>query len=110
MVGSQLLNLTPDSSFDHNSCILGLNEQCDDILGFYTLRPFQWYPKGLIWCLFTFSTKVPNIQDFHISATPKVGMQLRVIGLHLLHSHPFERVCFTFEHTLLTSWAFALYI
>jgi hypothetical protein len=99
-----------DFSFDHNSCVLSLNEQCNDTLGFYTSRPFQWYPRSLIWCLFTFLTKAPNIQDSRISATPKVGVQLRVVGLHLLHSPPFVRMCFTLEHTLLTSWAFALYI
>jgi len=26
VVGSQIPNLTPNPSFDHNSCILGLNE------------------------------------------------------------------------------------
>ncbi len=36
---SQIPNLTPNHSFDHNSCILGLNEQCEGTLGIYTSRP-----------------------------------------------------------------------
>ncbi len=91
MVGSQILNLAPYSFFDHNSCISGLNKQCKDTLGIYTSSPFQWYPKGPIWCLFEFSTKVLNIWDSCTSATPKVGMHLGVIGFHLLHSPSFVR-------------------
>jgi hypothetical protein len=59
--------------------------------------------------LFSFSTKVLNIRESHTNATPKVGVHLRIIGLHLLHFPPFVRMCFTSEHTLLASWAFALY-
>jgi hypothetical protein len=34
VIGSQILNLTPTLSFDHNSCILSLNEQCEGTLAF----------------------------------------------------------------------------
>jgi hypothetical protein len=34
-----------------------------------------------------------------MSATPKVGVHLGVIGLHPLHSFPSMRVCFTPKHT-----------
>jgi hypothetical protein len=37
VVRNQISNLTLDSSFDHNSCILGLNEQCKGISS-YTLQ------------------------------------------------------------------------
>ncbi len=40
MVGSQIGNLAPTRSFNHNSCKLNLNEQCEGILNMYTLRPF----------------------------------------------------------------------
>jgi hypothetical protein len=40
VVGNQIINLTPNPSFDHNSCILYLNEQCNNILGIYISRPF----------------------------------------------------------------------
>jgi hypothetical protein len=35
VVGSEIFNLTFDPSFDYNSCILGLNDQCKGILGSY---------------------------------------------------------------------------
>jgi hypothetical protein len=95
---------------DHNSCILGLNEQCEGTLGIYTSRPFQWCSGGPIWCLFSFSTKVLNTWDSHTNATPKMRMHLRIVGFHLFHSPPFVRVCFTFKHIILTSWALAFYI
>jgi hypothetical protein len=86
IIGSQIHNLTSKLSFDHNSCISGLNEQCEGILGIYTLRNFQWYHEGPIWWLFIFSTKALNIWNFRMSATPKVEMHLGVIGLNFLHS------------------------
>jgi hypothetical protein len=61
VVKNQILNLTLDSSFDHNSCISNFNEQCVDTLGIYILTHFQWCLGGPNWCLFSLSTKVPNI-------------------------------------------------
>jgi hypothetical protein len=54
VVRSQIPNLILDPSFDHNSCISGLNEQYEGTLGIHILRPFQWYLDGLIWCFFSF--------------------------------------------------------
>ncbi len=51
----------------------------------------------------TSPTKVLNIRNFHMSAIPKMGVQLGVIKLHPLHSSPFVKVCFTRKHTFLTS-------
>jgi hypothetical protein len=48
--------------------------------------------------MFAFSTKVLNITNSYTSAIPKVGMHLGVIGLHLLHSPPFVKMCFTLKH------------
>jgi hypothetical protein len=56
-----------------------------------------------------FSTKILNIWNFHTSVTPNMGVHLRVIGLNFLHSPPLVKVCFTIEHTLLASCAFALH-
>ncbi len=109
VIASQIFNLTPNLSFDHNSCILDLNEQCDSTLGIYTSRPFQWYHRGPIWCLLTFPTKVLNSRDSRMNVIPKVGMHLGVVVFHRLHSPPFVRVCFTPKHTLLASWALALH-
>jgi hypothetical protein len=41
VVGSQILNLTPALSFDHNSCKSGLNEQSEGTLHIYVSRPFN---------------------------------------------------------------------
>jgi len=43
VVRNQILNLILGPSFDHNSFISNLNEQCKGILSIYTLKPFQWY-------------------------------------------------------------------
>jgi hypothetical protein len=97
-------------SFDLKSCILGLHEQCKGILDIYISRPFQWYAKGPIWCLFTFPIKVLNIWDSCTNVTSKMGLvHLGVIGLHPLHSPPFVTVCFTPKHTLLALWALAFH-
>jgi hypothetical protein len=53
---------------------------------------------GPIWCLFAFPTKVPNICNSRMNASPKMGVHLGVIGLHPLHSPPFVKVCFTPKH------------
>ncbi len=38
MVENQISNLILGPSFDHNSCISGLNEQCEGILNIYTSK------------------------------------------------------------------------
>jgi hypothetical protein len=57
VVGSEIFNLSLDLSFDYNSCISGLHEQCKGILSSYILKHFQWYFGGPNWCLFALSTK-----------------------------------------------------
>jgi hypothetical protein len=47
-----------------------------------------------------FSKKALNIHNSLMSAIPKEGMHLGVIGLHPLHSPPFVKVCFIPKHTL----------
>jgi hypothetical protein len=42
VIQSQILYLTPSLSFEHNSCISNLNEQCKCTLGIYTSKAFQW--------------------------------------------------------------------
>jgi len=96
-------------SFDHNSCISGLNEQCEGTLNIYRLRIVQWYHGHPIWCLLAFSTKILNIQDSYTNATPKVKVHLGVIGLNLLHCPSLTRMCFIFKHILLASCALAFY-
>jgi hypothetical protein len=57
VIGSQIPNLTPDPSFDHNSCISSLNDQGEGTLEIFILRPFQWYFGGPIWCFLSFQPK-----------------------------------------------------
>ncbi len=47
MVGSQIVNLIPCLSFDHNLCCRCPNGSCKAILDIYILRPFQQY-KGYL--------------------------------------------------------------
>ncbi len=110
MVGSRIPNLTPTPSFDHNSCKSCLNEQWKAALSIYVSRTFLWCPGGPIWWFFSFSTKTLNIHSFCMSAIPKMGVHLGVIGLHPLHSPPFVKVCFTPKHIISASWTLALHI
>ncbi len=100
MVGSQISNLTPTPSFDHNLCKSSLNEQYQSTLNIHVSRPFEWHLGGAIWSFFAFSTKALNIRNSLMNATPKVGVHLGVIGLHPLHSPSFVRLCFTTKHIL----------
>ncbi len=99
VVGSQIPYLTTAPSFDHNSCKSSLNEQCKATLSIYASRPFWWWLGGPILCFFAFPTKVLNICNSRMNATPKMEVHLGVIGLHPLHSPPFVKVCFTPKHT-----------
>jgi len=47
VVGSQIANLTPGPSFDHNLCCICPNGSCEAILDIYTSRPFQWCKERL---------------------------------------------------------------
>ncbi len=47
VVGSQIANLTPGPSFDHNLCFKCPNGSYKAILDIYTSRPFQRYKKHL---------------------------------------------------------------
>jgi hypothetical protein len=58
MVGSQIPNLTFGLSFDHKLCISSLNEQCEDTLSSYILKPFQWYLGRPTWWFFHFQLKL----------------------------------------------------
>jgi hypothetical protein len=45
VVGSQIVNLTPDLSFGHNLCFKCPNESCEPILDIYISIAFQWYKE-----------------------------------------------------------------
>jgi hypothetical protein len=45
VVGSQIVSLTPNFSFDHNLCFTCPNGSCKPILDIYVSIDFQWYKK-----------------------------------------------------------------
>ncbi len=47
VVGSQIANLTPGPSFNHNLCCRCPNGSCEAISDIYTSRPFQRYKEHL---------------------------------------------------------------
>jgi len=47
VVGSQIANLTPGPSFDHNLCCRCPNGSCEAIFDIYISRPFQRYKEHL---------------------------------------------------------------
>jgi hypothetical protein len=101
VVRNQTPNLTLDPFSTHlYSCISSLNGKCKVILNIYTFKKIQWYIGDPIWCLFALSTKILKIWDSRTSAIPKVGVKLRIIGLHLLHSPLFMIVFHTRTHFL----------
>jgi hypothetical protein len=78
MVGNQIGNLTPGSSFGHNLCFKYPNGSCKPILDIYVPRALQWYkeifnPMGFD--AFNFSLK---IWESIRTPTPKVGGHLGV--------------------------------
>jgi len=64
VVGSQIFNLTPNFSFDCNSCISNLNKQCKCILNIYTLKPFQRCLGAQIGACLPFQLKVWIFKTF----------------------------------------------
>ncbi len=56
----------------------------------------SWGPNLVLVCL---SNQGFKHSQFYTSAIPKMGMHLKVIGLHPLYSPPFVKVCFTLKHT-----------
>ncbi len=86
VVGSQIINLTPNPSFGYNLWIKCPNRSCELILDIYVPRNFQWYkelfnPMGFD--LFNYFLK---IQKSTGTPTPKVGIHLGVWGFILSHS------------------------
>ncbi len=109
MVRSQIPNLIPSLSFDHNSCISGLNEHCEGTLSIYHQEISNGILGAQIGVCLPFSTKVLNIRNSRTGATPNMGVHLRIIGLNFLHSPSSLKVCFIIKHTFLASCAFAFH-
>jgi hypothetical protein len=80
VIGSQIANLTPDSSFGHILCFRCPNESCEPILDIYVSIAFQWYKKLFNAMGFDPWNCALKIQKSTRTPTPKVGVPLGVWG------------------------------
>jgi hypothetical protein len=78
VVGSQIANLTPNPSFDHNLCLECPNGLCEPILDIYVLRAFQWYKEILNPLSFDPFHRSLKIWKSFGTPTPKVEAPLGV--------------------------------
>jgi hypothetical protein len=86
MVGSQIVNLNPGPSFDHNLCFRFLDESCEPISNIYIPRAFQWYREHFNPMSFDPCDRSLNIRESTRTPTPKVGVPLGVWGFIPSHS------------------------
>jgi hypothetical protein len=86
VVRSQIANLTPGPSFDHNLCFRCLNGSYEPILDIYIPRNFQWYKGCLNPMSFGPCNRSLKIQESIWIPTPKVGAHLGVWGFIPSHS------------------------
>jgi hypothetical protein len=76
MVESQIANLIPGLSFEHNLCFRCQNESCEPILDIYVPRAFQWYKKRFNPMGFDPYNCFLKIRKSTGTPTPKVGAPL----------------------------------
>jgi hypothetical protein len=70
MVGSQIVNLTPDPSFAHNLGCRCPNGQCEVIFDIYASRPFQWHQEHLNARCFEPCCRALNIRESRRTPSP----------------------------------------
>jgi hypothetical protein len=107
MVGSQIANLTPDLSFDHNLCFKCPNGRCEFILDIYVSISFSNDIKNSSsrWVL-TPAIALWIFRSPFGTRTPTMGVHLRVWGVipsHSLLSHSLHS-----ENMWCDSWIFLL--
>jgi hypothetical protein len=88
LVESQIANLTPGLSFDHNLCFRCPNGSCEPISDIYVPRVFQWYKERFNPMNFGPFICSLKIWESIRTLTPKVGVPLGVWGF--IPSHSFE--------------------
>ncbi len=76
MVGSQIVNLTPDLSFGHNLCFKCPNTSCEPILNIYVPRDFQCYKEFFNLMGFDPCNCFLKIWESIKTLTPKMGTHL----------------------------------
>jgi hypothetical protein len=93
VVGSQIANLTPDPSFDHNLCFRCPNGSCEHILDIYIPRAFQWYRNASIQWVLTPTNALWKFGSSHGLQLPKWEFPWECEGSFphiLLHSREYE--------------------
>jgi hypothetical protein len=78
VVGSQIGNLTPRPSLNHNLCFNYPNGSCEPILDIYVPRAFRWYKELLNSMGFDLCDHSLKIWESIGTLTPKVGTHLVV--------------------------------
>jgi hypothetical protein len=86
VVGSQIVNLTPNLSFDHNLCFRCPNGTCEPILEIDVLKDFQWYKECFNPMSFDPCDRFLKIWESIGTPTPNVGVPLGVWGFIPSHS------------------------
>jgi len=86
VIGSQIGNLTPDPSFDHNLCFKCPNGSCEPISNIYVSRVFQWYKGHFNLMSFDLCNCPLKIWKSIETPTPKMGAHLGVWGFLPSHS------------------------
>jgi hypothetical protein len=79
---NQIGNLSPGPSFSHNICFKYPNGSCKPILDIYVSRYFEWYKE--IFMNFNLWNHPLKIRESIRTWSPKVGVHLRVWGVHSL--------------------------
>ncbi len=97
VVGSQIVNLTPDLSFGHNLCFRCPNGRCEPILDIYVPRAFHWYTELFKPLNFDPCNHPLKIQESTGTWTPKVEFPWGVKVHSLIPSH-------TLGSVLCNSW------
>jgi len=83
-VGSQIGNLTLDPSFGHNLCFKYPNGSWEPILHIYVPKKFQPYNEFFNSMIFDPCNCPLKIQESIGNLIPRVGIHLRVWGVHSL--------------------------
>jgi hypothetical protein len=91
IVESQIANLIPDLSFDHNLCFKCPNGSCEPILDIYVLKTFQWYKELLNPMSFDPCNHPLKVWESIVTPTLKVRVHLKVWGFNPSHSFALPR-------------------
>jgi len=90
MVGSQIVNLTPNLSFCHNLCYICRNRSCEPILDIYTSIFFQWYNELLNVRCFDLCNCSLKVRESTETPTPKrrahLGVWVFILTLFLAYT------------------------